>query len=199
MNKSVNIEWHMTQDQNKVIEEAVHHERGKLLSFIRKSIPDETEAEDILQDVLYLFVENYRAVKPIEQVSAWLFRVVRNKIIDRFRKKKAIPMSKMAATTGNDPESEESWNWADFLPDTIDDPETVFVKKMLMQEILDAIEELPDEQKTVFVAHEIEGRSFKEIAGKTGVSVNTLLSRKRYAILFLRTRLKEMYDEFNNN
>ena len=154
---------------------------------------NETEVEDILQDVFYELVAAYRLMKPIEQVSAWLFRVARNRIIDLFRKKRP------AAST-NDfldiAEDGDQLSLEDLLPSADAGPESAYARSVLLDELDAALDELPEEQREVFVAHELEGRSFKELAAATGVSVNTLLSRKHYAVLHLRERLQAIYDEF---
>lgn len=179
-----------TAEQDRRIWEAVEQEQSKLRSFIRKRVSDVGDAEDILQDVFYELVEAYRLMKPVEQVGAWLFRVARNRIIDRFRKKKPDPL-----TTASSDEAEPLL-LVELLPSPDDGPEAAYARKVLLDELDAALDELPDAQREVFIAHEIEGRSFKEIAASTGVSVNTLLSRKRYAVLHLRSRLQAIYDEF---
>ncbi len=157
-------------------------------------MPDPGDAEDILQDVFYELVEAYRLMKPIEQVGAWLFRVARNRITDRFRKKKPLLVSDLSEVKqeGEMPSLEE------LLPSPEAGPDAAYARSLLLDELENALEELPDEQREVFVAHEFEGRSFKDLAAESGVSVNTLLSRKRYAALHLRERLREIYDEFTN-
>ena len=157
------------------IEETFHRERGRLRNFIRKRVPDATDAEDILQDVFYALIQAW----PIEQVTAWLFRVATNRIIDRFRKQK-----------------HEILSVDDLLPSPEGGPEAEYARSVLIEELEGALEELPKEQREVFIAHEIEGRSFKEISVATGIGVNTLLSRKHYAVLHLRRRLQEIYEEF---
>ena len=157
------------------IEETFQRERGRLRNFIRKRVPDATDAEDILQDVFYALIQAW----PIEQVTAWLFRVATNRIIDRFRKQK-----------------HEILSINDLLPSPEGGPEAEYARSVLIEELEGALEELPKEQREVFIAHEIEGRNFKEISIATGVGVNTLLSRKHYAVLHLRRRLQEIYEEF---
>jgi len=195
MSNTVDIHLEMIYEQNKDIDAAVLKERSRLLNFIKKNISDEEDAEDILQDALFLFIEQYRMPESVEKVSSWLFRVIRNKIIDRFRKKKAVPLSQLSSNYDAEEVSPQYW-LLDNLSLDYDDPEARYVNKVVMEEILNTIDELPPEQRDVFVQHEIEGRSFKEIALNTGVQVNTLLSRKRYAILFLRRKLSDLYDEF---
>jgi RNA polymerase sigma factor (sigma-70 family) len=183
-------EW-MIANQDQRISEAVAKEQGRLRNFIRKRVADEGEAEDILQDVFYELVETYRLMKPVEKVGAWLFRVARNRITDRFRKKKPE-----ALTTEAVAEDGEVLLLEELLPSPDAGPEAAYARNLLIEELEDALDELPDEQREVFIAHELEGRSFKQLAAETGVSVNTLLSRKHYAVLHLRRRLQSVYDEF---
>ena len=187
----------MTVEQNKAITETVQKERKKLLGFIRKRIPDPSEAEDVLQDVFYQLTESYRLPEPIEQVSAWLFTVARNKITDLFRKKRPELLKDQHVNPSNDDTEAEGFNLADILPDTSAGPEASMFRKAMIEELEEALDELPEEQREVFVMHELEDKSFKEIAGMTGEQVNTLISRKRYAVLFLRERLRDVYNEFN--
>src|SRR6266700_7039753 len=182
----------MTGQQDRQISEAVEQQRGRLRNFIRSRVPDPSDAEDILQDVFYELVAAYRLAKPIEQLGAWLFRVARNRIIDRFRKQKPE-----ASSVGGRAEDENTLSLEELLPSPDASPESVFVRNVLMDEIGEALAELPPEQREVFIANEIEGRTFAEIAGETGISINTLLSRKRYAVLHLRRHLREIYKEFN--
>src|SRR6266704_3075470 len=174
------------------ISEVVEREQSRLRNFIRRRVPDPRDAEDILQDVFYKLVEANRLLMPIEHVTGWLFRVARNRIIDVFRKKKPESFSD-AAVEGEDG---EMLQLEDLLPSPDAGPEAFYARNVLLDELELAVEELPEEQREVFVAHELEGRSFKEIAAETGVSVNTLLSRKHYALLHLRQRLQNIYDEF---
>jgi RNA polymerase sigma factor (sigma-70 family) len=176
---------------NKHITDTVLRERTRLRNFIRTRVPDPGEAEDILQDVFYELVEACRLPEPIEQVGAWMFRVARNRIVDRFRKKK-----EQALPEASDDDDDDGW-LEDMLPDTDAGPEAAYARSMLLAELQDALEELPPEQRDVFIAHELERRSFKELAAESGVSINTLLARKRYAVLHLRSRLQTLYDEFN--
>lgn len=178
-------------EQDQQISEVVKREGSRLRNFIRRRVPDPLDAEDILQDVFYKLVEANRLLMPIEHVTGWLFRVARNRITDLFRKKK--PQSLEDATVES--ESGELLQIEDLLPSPEAGPEAAYVRNMLLEELEIALEELPDEQREVFVGHELEGRSFKEMAEETGVSVNTLLSRKRYAVLHLRERLRSIYDE----
>lgn len=177
-------------EQNRRIGEVIQREGRKLLRFIRRRVRDQTDAEDILQEVLYELTEAYRMMKPVEQAGAWLYRVARNRMIDRFRKKQPEPF-------GEVPEgADEGMRFEDLLPSPDDGPEAAYARGVLLDELQAALEELPEEQRAVFVGHEVDGRSFKQIAADTGVSVNTLLSRKRYAVLHLRQRLKAIYQEF---
>ena len=178
-------------DQDKRIAETVSRERGRLGNFIRRRVPDASEAEDILQDVFYEFVAAYRLPESIEQVGAWLFRVARNRIIDRFRKKKEEPLPEVSGEDG-----EGSW-LDEVLPSPDAGPEAAYARAVLLEELVAALAELPEDQRAVFIAHELDGRSFKELAVESGVGVNTLLARKRYAVLHLRARLQTIYDEFN--
>ena len=182
----------MTDEQNRRITEDVEREQSRLRNFIRKRVLDEGEAEDILQEVFYELVQTYRLMKPVEQVGAWLFRVARNRIIDRFRKRNREVGGGKFVGHGE----EEMFPWEDLLPSPDGGPEAAFAREVLMDEVEAALDELPEEQREVFVAHEIEGRSFNELAASTGLSVNTLLSRKHYAVLHLRRRLRIIYDEF---
>jgi RNA polymerase sigma factor (sigma-70 family) len=180
-------------EQDQQITETVRREQGRLRNFIRHRVADPGEAEDILQDVFAELVDAYRLTRPIEKVSAWLFRVARNRIVDSFRKKKPEPLA------GHDIVTEEgdTLSLEDLLPSPYAGPDEAFARTVLIEELEEALEELPDEQRQVFIAHEFEGRSFKEMAAESGVSINTLLARKRYAVLYLRDRLQGIYDEFN--
>jgi len=173
---------------NDRISDIVRREQGRLRSFVRNRVADEGDAEDILQDVFYELVETYRMMKPVEQAGAWLFRVARNRIIDLFRKKRPVQLPDDGDLSGD-------LSIEELLPSPDAGPEAAFARKLLWEELEAALEELPKEQRAVFIAHEIEGKSFKELADETGVSVNTLLSRKRYAVLHLRERLKVIHDE----
>jgi len=172
----------------------VERERSRLRNFIRRRVPDLCDAEDILQDVFYELVEANRLLMPIEHVSGWLFRVARNRIIDFFRKKKPERFGDPAVAD----EGDQLLQLEEVLPSPDAGPEALYARKVLLDELELAVGELPQEQREVFVAHEVEGRSFKEIAAETGVSVNTLLSRKRYAVRRLRERLQRIYDEFTD-
>jgi RNA polymerase sigma factor (sigma-70 family) len=177
-------------EQDRQISEIVAQERSRLRNFIRRRVPDPADAEDIVQEVFYELVEANRLLMPIEHVTGWLFRVARNRITDLFRKKKPESLSD-AAVEGEGGEVLE-----DLLPSPDAGPEALYFRNVLLDELELALDELPEEQREVFVGHELEGRSFKEMAAETGVGVNTLLSRKRYAVLHLRERLQSIYDEF---
>jgi RNA polymerase sigma factor (sigma-70 family) len=183
---------HMALEQDQRISEVVKREGYRLRNFIRRRVTDPRDVEDILQDVFYRLVEANRLLMPIEHVTGWLFRVARNRITDLFRKKTPEPFSD-AAVEG---EEGELLQIADLLPSPDDGPEALYFRNLLLDELELALDELPEDQREVFIAHELEGRSFKELAAETGVSVNTLLSRKRYAVLHLRERLQRIYDVF---
>lgn len=178
--------------QDRQISAIVAEEGSRLRSFIRRRVPDAADAEDILQDVFYRLVEANRLLMPIDHVTGWLFRVARNRIIDLFRKQKPESFSDIVV----EDEEGEVPTLDDLLPSLDAGPDAVYARRALLEELELAIHELPAEQREVFVANELEGRSFKEMAAETGVSVNTLLSRKRYAVLHLRRRLRTVYDEF---
>jgi len=191
MDEALRKQWMMAEQDDR-ISEAIDRDKTRLRNFIRRRVADPSDAEDILQEVFFELVETYRLMKPIEQVGAWLFRVARNRITDLFRKRKP------EAST-NDPVAEEEGEfltWEDLLPSRDAGPEAAYARTVLLAELEDALEDLPDEQREVFLAHEIEGRSFKDLAAETGLSVNTLLSRKHYAVIHLRERLRAVYDEF---
>src|SRR6201988_139010 len=182
----------MALEQDQRISELVRREQPRLRNFIRRRVPAPRDAEDILQDVFYKLVEANRLLMPIEHVTGWLFRVARNRIIDLLRKKRPEAFSD-AAVEG---EGGEMLQIEDLLPSPDAGPEALYFRHVLLDELELALEELTEEQRDVFVAHELEGRSFKDLAAAIGVSVNTLLSRKRYAVLHLRERLQSVYDEF---
>ena len=182
-------------DQNPDIAAVVLRERSRLGNFIRHRVRDPTDAEDILQDVFYEFVEAYRLPEPIEQVGAWLFQVARHRIIDRFRKKGEQSLNDATDDPDEDDDS-EAYRLDLALPSLDAGPEALYARSVLLKTLQLALDELPDNQRDVFVAHEIEGRSFKDMAAESGVAVNTLLARKRYAVLALRARLQAVYDEF---
>lgn len=182
----------LSAEQERRIFETFEREKRRLGNFIRKRVADDEEAKDILQDVFYELVEAYRLMKPIEQAGAWLFRVARNRITDLFRKKRPEPFQAGPFADGDG----DVLTLEDILPSPDAGPEAAYARSILLDEIDAALDELPPEQRDVFVAHEIEGRSFAEMAAETGLSVNTLLSRKRYAVLFLRRHLRAVYDDF---
>jgi len=183
----------MAIEQDQRISEVVKREQSRLRNFIRRRVPDPRDAEDILQDVFYELVEANRLLMPIEHVTGWLFRVARNRITDLFRKKRPESFSEAAAPGDDD---DEPLRFEDLLPSPDAGPEALYALNVLLGELELAVDELPPEQREVFVGHGLEGRSFKQMAAETGVSVNTLLSRKRYAVLHLRQRLQTIYDEF---
>ncbi len=182
----------LTAEQDQSIAQAMERDGGRLRNYIRKHVVDLETAEDILQEVFVELVEAYRLLKPIEQVSGWLFRVAKNRIIDRFRGRKLESLSQ--AKYGEDDDAAVSLE--DLLPSKDGGPEAAYARNLLLDEIDEALEEMPPEQRSVFIAHEWEGYSFKELSAETGVSVNTLLSRKHYAVLHLRSRLQSIYEEF---
>jgi RNA polymerase sigma factor (sigma-70 family) len=191
MKDAAGLERMMTIEQDRRISETVEREASRLRSFIRRRVPDTRDAEDILQDVFYELVEANRLLMPIDHVTGWLFRVARNRITDLFRKKRPEPLENARAD-----EDDELLQLEDLLPSPDAGPEALYARSVLLEELECAIDELPEEQREVFVAHELQGRSFREMAAETGVSVNTLLSRKHYAVRRLRERLQRFYDEF---
>jgi RNA polymerase sigma factor (sigma-70 family) len=192
MSDAASVAWMIDQDEQ--IAATVRRERGRLRSFIRRRVADEGDAEDILQEVFYELVDAYRSMKPVEQVGAWLFRVARNRITDLFRKRRPEAAAARRGTAAE----EGSFLLAELLPSPEGGPDADYARGVLLDELAAALDELSDEQRETFVAHEIEGRSFKEISAATGVGVNTLLSRKHYAVLHLRRRLRAIYNEFAN-
>jgi RNA polymerase sigma factor (sigma-70 family) len=182
----------MAHEQDQRISEVVTREQSRLRNFIRRRVPDPRDAEDIMQDVFCELVEANRLLMPIEHVTGWLFRVARNRITDLFRKKRPESFGDTAVAG----EDDELPRLEDLLPSPDAGPDALYARNLLLDELELAVDELPEEQRKVFVAHELEGRSFKQIAAETGVSVSTLLSRKRYAVLHLRERLQSIYDEF---
>ena len=179
-------------EQDRRISEIVAEQRARLLNFIQRRVPDPADAEDIVQEVFYELAEANRLLMPIEHVTGWLFRVARNRITDLWRKKKPQRFTEAAGEN----EHGDELRLEDLLPSPEAGPEAMYVRGLLLDELALALEELPREQRDVFVAHELEGRSFKELAAESGVSVNTLLARKRYAVLHLRERLQDIHDEF---
>ena len=192
MDEALRKQWTMAE-QDQRLSETIDREQNRLRNFIRRRVADQGDAEDVLQDVFSELVEAYRLMKPVEQVTAWLFRVASNRIIDLFRAKgREALRNEPSATT----EEGELLQWEDLLPSADAGPEAVYARSLLLEELDAALDELPDEQREVFIAHEMLAHSFKELAAQTGVSVNTLLSRKHYAVLYLRRRLQSVYDEF---
>jgi RNA polymerase sigma factor (sigma-70 family) len=192
MAQALTKQWLMVE-QDERISKAIDREQPRLRNFIRRRVVNQQDAEDILQEVFYEFVEAYRMMKPVEEATAWMFRVARNRIIDLFRRRKREPVND-ALAGGN--EDGEAPRWEDLLPSADAGPEASFARNVLLEELDAALEELPEEQRDVFVAHELMGYSFKELAAETGLSVNTLLSRKHYAVVHLRERLQQIYKEF---
>jgi RNA polymerase sigma factor (sigma-70 family) len=183
----------MAADRNRRITADIAEQAPRLRSFVRRRVADAAAAEDILQDVFHELVESYRLPQPVEEVGAWLFRVARNRITDFYRKKRPESLEELAqAATGE----HDAMGIEDLLPSPDAGPEAAYALGVLLEELDAALAELPPEQREAFVEHEIEGRSFNEIAARTGVGINTLLSRKRYAVLYLRGRLQEIHDEF---
>jgi len=195
MKRALNWE-RMTLEQDQRISEVVRREQSRLRNFIRRRVPDPRDAEDILQDVFYELVEANRLLMPINHVTGWLFRVARNRITDLFRKQKPESFSDTAGEIHTEEDGGDNLlNFEDLLPSPDKGPDALYARNLLLDELELAIDELPEQQRAVFVAHELEGRSFKEIAAESGVSVNTLLSRKRYAVLRLRERLQKIFNE----
>ncbi len=179
-------------EQDELISQAMKRDEPRLRNFIRKHVADTSDAEDIVQEVFYELIEAYRLMKPVEHVTAWLFRVARNRMIDLFRKKKPDSLNEPVIAS----EDGDTLLLEDLLPSAEASPEAAYARNMLLDALEDAIEELPAAQREVFIAHELTGLSFKEIAAETGLSVNTLLSRKHYAVLHLRQRLQTIYEDF---
>lgn len=177
------------EEQNRFIAEAIERDEPRLRNFIRRRVLDTRDAEDVLQDVFYELISAYRMMKPAEQVTAWLYRVAKNRITDLFRKRKTVSLNE---PTGED----ESSTFEDLLPSPDAGPEAEYTRKVLLEALEEAMEELPEEQREVFYGHEILGYSFKEMSEVTGINMNTLLARKRYAVLALRERLEELKEEF---
>ena len=193
MNEAASLE-RMALEPDQRITEVVKREQSRLRNFIRQRVPDEFDAEDVLQDVFYRLVEANRLLMPIDHVTGWLFQVARNRITDLFRKKKPENFSDVAVETADDTLLLE-----DLLPSPEAGPDALYARRVLLDELENALDELPEEQRQVFIGHEIEGLSFKEMAVERGVSVNTLLGRKRNAVLHLRERLQGIYDEFRKS
>lgn len=185
----------MTSQEKKHITDTFNQEQGKLLGWIRKRVPNSYEAEDILQDVFYQLTVGFRDIRALENLSSWLYRVAGNKIIDRFRKKKPDNFSYMEKSVDDD---DQPLTLAEILPAVNETPEEGELRELIWEEIQTGLNEMPNEQAEVFILHEFEDRSFKEISVLTGLSINTLLSRKRYAVLFLREKLKSLYKLLNS-
>jgi len=182
----------MHDEQDRRIVAALERERPRLLHWLRRQVVDPGDVEDVLQDVFYELVAAYRLLQPVEQAGAWLFRVARNRLVDRWRKKKPVALADHDVVT----DEGERLGLADLLPSADAGPDAAYARSLLVEEIEEALAELPQAQREVFLAHEVEGHSFKEIAARTGVGVNTLLSRKHAAVLQLRKRLRAVYEEF---
>src|SRR3954447_13482064 len=186
----------VTAEQDGRLSDVIAREQVRLRRFIRARVRSDSDAEDIFQEVFYELVDAYRLTKPLEQVGAWLFRVARNRITDLFRRRR----SNSAEAAQIQPVSDaEVPPWEDLLPSPDAGPDAVYVHKLLLEELDAALDELPEEQRHVFIAHELEGRSFKDLSEATGVGLNTLLSRKRYAVLYLRSRLQSIYSEYGGS
>jgi RNA polymerase sigma factor (sigma-70 family) len=181
-------------EENRFLADAMEREKPRLRSFIRRRVLDTSDAEDVLQDVFYELISAYRMMKPVEQVTAWMFRVARNRITDLFRRRKTVSLQ----DTGRD-EDDDAATLEEMLPSPDAGPDAVFARQVLLEALEEALEELPRNQREVFVAHEVLGKSFKELSEETGVGVNTLLARKRYAVLRLRERLSELKDEIETD
>lgn len=190
--ESIAITAEVNAQRKLVVEQTVAAERSRLFNFIKKRVSDPGDAEDILQDVFYQFWSGYDTIENIERVTSWLFRVARNKIIDRYRKLKPAAFSELETTREND---EPPLLLANILGDSSNSPEDVYQKELIWDSIEEVLAEMPKKQRDVFVWHELEDQSFREMAERTGESINTLLSRKRYAVNYLRERLQTLYDE----
>ncbi len=182
-------EWTI-EEQDSLLAEAMERDEPRLRSFIRGRVLDTGDAEDVLQDVFYELIQAYRMMRPIEQVTAWLYRVARNRITDLFRRQKAVSLSEPVA------DDEDAASLEDLLPSPDDGPDAVYARKVMFDALEEALEELPENQREAFVAHEFLGLSFKQMSEQSGVSINTLLARKRYAVLHLRERLRELNQQF---
>lgn len=192
MDEALRKQWAMAE-QDQRISEAIDRERNRLRNFIRRRVADRDDADDVLQDVFYELVAAYRMMKPVEEVTAWLFRVARNRITDLFRRKQREALRSEPATIA---ENGETLQLQNLLPSPDAGPEAAYARSVLLEELDAALDELPEEQREIFIADELMGYSFKEIAAQTGVSVNTLLSRKHYAVVYLRERFQAIHDEF---
>lgn len=193
MDETLRAGWMSAEEEHRISEE-IGRERQRLRNFIRRRVADESDVDDILQEVFYELIESYRLMKPVEKIGAWLFRVATNRITDLFRRKK---MPSISAVAPHPDEADEQPGIDELLPSPEAGPEAAYARKVLLEELDAALNELPDAQRDVFIAHEWEGRSFKELAAETGLSVNTLLSRKHYAVRYLRQRLQAIYEAFD--
>jgi RNA polymerase sigma factor (sigma-70 family) len=193
--EALSVGW-MASEQDGRISQIVERERGRLRRFIRRHLTDGADVDDVLQDVFFELTEADRLMKPIEEVGAWLFQVARNRIADLFRKRKVVAFPETTALRAADDQPVERLSFEDLLPSSEAGPDVAYARRLLLDELDAALDELPDEQREVFVAHEIEGMSFRDLAAETGESVNTLLSRKHYAVLRLRRRLRDIHEEF---
>jgi RNA polymerase sigma factor (sigma-70 family) len=178
-------------DQDRRITEVIAREQSRLRSFIRKRVPNSADVEDLLQEVFFELVKANRLLMPIDFVTGWLFRVARNRITDMFRKKKPETFTDAAIEN----EAGEFLSLEDFLPSADDGPDALYLRNLFFEELETALEAMPPEQREVFVAHELEGRSFRELSMETGENINTLLSRKRYAVAYLRRQLQRFHEE----
>ena len=190
MNRVATLDAVMANGQKRNITQVINDYSKRLLGFIKKRVPNDADAEDILQDVFYQFIGN---TQPIEQLTGWLFTVARNKITDRKRKHKPELLDDIFSS-----DDESNFSWTDLFFNASNNPENEYLKNIFWETLNTALDELPEEQRTVFVQNELEGISFKDISAETGIAVNTLLSRKRYAVLHLRERLQTLKDELLN-
>lgn len=189
---AITLSPEMSAQRKVVVEQTVAAERNRLFNFIKKRVSNTDDAEDILQDVFYQLWQGYDTIESIEKVTSWMFRVARNKIIDRYRKLKPDSFSKIEGVRGDE---EAPLLLADIIGDTSSSPDDVYTRELIWESIEEVLAELPKNQREVFVWHELEDISFKEMSEKTGDSINTLLSRKRYAVNYLRKRLQKLYNE----
>ena len=195
MKEDISLSITIPPSNDATIEKTFQKEKKRLLGFIKKRVSDNDDAEDILQDVFYQFIQSFTALEPIEKISSWLFRVAKNKIIDKYRKKKPDNFSKYDNQSGPD----SSLNLLNFIYDAKQNTDQVYLRSLVWDALSQALDELPENQKLVFVWHEIEGRDFKEISAMTGDPVNTLISRKRYAVVHLREQLQHLYNDIIKN
>lgn len=194
--EAMTLDVTMTARQNDELKQTVHRERKRLLDFIRQRVPTEEDAEDILQDVFYQLTNAYRSMEPIEKVTSWLFTVARNRITDFFRKKKPDSFSSLSRpASGDESDDDQNYFLEEIMQDVSDSPEGEYIRSLVWETLNAALEELPEEQRKIFTLHELDGVSFKEMSEQMKLPLNTLLSRKRYAVLHLRKRLQSLYDE----